>query len=329
MSSAIRSKIVGTGSYTAAGVLTNFDLEKLVDTSNDWIVERTGIRERRVAADDVNTSDMATHSLKQALDMAGLAPSELDMIICGTVTPDRPLPANAAYVQQKIGANNHCASFDLAAACAGFLYGMSIADAFIRVGQAKTVGVIGVELLSRILDYSDRNTCVLFGDGAGAAVLTADDTSSGVLSTHIYTDGNLTDLLLIPAGGSAMPTSEATVADRLHYVRMEGREGQDPARQVCAQHRKIWKHLQRIDPDRPRRGGACRPREAGRQDADDRAGGWHLLGLGAPGVVRKRCWRSSFPGREHKKWAWGASSTKAPPPPARCSRRPTRHSARA
>jgi len=224
MGSEVRSRIVGTGSYKAAGVLTNFDLEKMVDTSDEWIVDRTGIRERRVAAEGVTTSDMASHSLSQALEMAGLRANDLDMIICGTVTPDRPLPAAAAYIQQKIGASNHCASFDLAAACAGFLYGMSIADAFIRTGKAKTVGVIGVELLSRILDYTDRNTCVLFGDGAGAAVLTADTSGPGVLSTHIYTDGSLTGLLLIPAGGSAMPTTPATVAERLHYVRMEGRE---------------------------------------------------------------------------------------------------------
>jgi 3-oxoacyl-[acyl-carrier-protein] synthase-3 len=224
MSKQVRSRIVGTGSYTAAGVMTNFDLEQRVDTTNDWIVERTGIHERRVAAEGVNTSDMASHSLNQALEMAGMKPTDLDMIICGTVTPDQPLPAAAAYIQHKIGASNRCASFDLAAACAGFLYGMSIADSFIQLGKAKTIGVIGVELLSRILDYTDRNTCVLFGDGAGAAVLTAEVESAGVMSTHIYTDGSLADLLVIPAGGSSRPTSAQTVADRLHYVRMEGRE---------------------------------------------------------------------------------------------------------
>jgi 3-oxoacyl-[acyl-carrier-protein] synthase-3 len=167
---------------------------------------------------------MAVAALKEALAAAELPPSALDMIICGTVTPDRPLPANAAYVQQKIGTGNHCASFDLAAACAGFLYGLSIADSFIRTGKAKTVGVIGVELLSRILNYQDRNTCVLFGDGAGAVVVTADDSGPGVRSTHIFTDGTLTELLIIPAGGSLMPTTADTVAERLHYVKMEGRE---------------------------------------------------------------------------------------------------------
>jgi 3-oxoacyl-[acyl-carrier-protein] synthase III len=224
MTSLIRSRIIGTGSYTAEGVLTNHDLERMVDTSDDWIVERTGIRERRVAGKDVVTSDMAAHALGQAIGMAGIAPDDLDMIICGTVTPDRPLPATAAYVQRKIGATRNCASFDIAAACSGFIYGLAIADGFIRTGAAKRVGVIGVELLSRILDFKDRNTCVLFGDGAGAVVLAADESGKGLLSTHLFTDGSLTELLTIPAGGSAMPASQASVADRLHYVHMEGKE---------------------------------------------------------------------------------------------------------
>ncbi len=218
-----RTRIIGTGSYRAEGVMTNHDLEKIVDTSDDWIFERTGIRERRVASKDITTSDMAAHALKQALAMAQLEPNDLDMIICGTVTPDRPLPATAAYVQKKIGATNHCASFDLAAACAGFLYGLSIADAFIATGKAKNVGVIGVELLSRVLNFEDRNTCVLFGDGAGAVVVTGDQTGSGILSTHTFTDGSLTESLLIPAGGSLHPTSVQTVEDRLHCVQMEGK----------------------------------------------------------------------------------------------------------
>ncbi|MCK9460295.1 MAG: ketoacyl-ACP synthase III [Proteobacteria bacterium] len=224
MSVQLRTRIVGTGSYRAEGVLTNFDLEKIVDTSDDWIVGRTGIRERRVAGAGICTSDMAAAALKNALEMAGKSANDLDMIVCGTVTPDRPLPATAAYVQQKIGATNHCASFDLAAACAGFIYGLSIADSFIRTGKAKTVGVIGVELLSRVLNYQDRNTCVLFGDGAGAVVVTGETGEPGVLSTHIFTDGSLTELLTIPAGGSQLPTSAETVAARQHYVSMEGKE---------------------------------------------------------------------------------------------------------
>ncbi len=224
MTTEVRSRIVGTGSYKGEGVLTNHDLEQMLDTTDDWITERTGIKERRVVSKKIVTSDMAAHALGQALDMAGLEPNDLDMIICGTVTPDRPLPATAAYVQKKLGASNHCASFDVAAACAGFIYGMSIADVFIRTQKAKRVGVIGVELLSRVLDYTDRNTCVLFGDGAGAAVLVADESDRGILSTHTYTDGSLTELLIIPAGGSVMPTTPNTAAERLHYVRMEGRE---------------------------------------------------------------------------------------------------------
>ncbi len=221
----IRTRIVGTGSYVAEGVLTNADLEKLVDTSDEWIVERTGIRERRIAKDGIATSDMAAQAVLNGLDMAGLKPDDLDMIICGTVTPDRPLPATAAYVQHKIGAKNNCPSFDIAAACAGSIYGLSIADSFIRGGQAKNVAVIGVELLSRVLDFEDRNTCVLFGDGAGAFILRGDTAENrGILSTHKFTDGSLANILKIPAGGSAMPASKQTVTDRLHYVHMEGRE---------------------------------------------------------------------------------------------------------
>jgi 3-oxoacyl-[acyl-carrier-protein] synthase III len=223
MTGELRTRIIGVGSYIAEGVLTNFDLEKRIDTTNDWIVERTGIRERRVAPKNVVTSDMAAGALRNALDMAGLKANDLDMIICGTVTGDQPLPATAAYVQQKVGASNHCAAFDLSAACAGFLYGLSIADGFIRLNKAKNIGVIGVELLSRVLDYKDRNTCVLFGDGAGAVVVKGDQNGHGMLSSHIFTDGSLADNLVIPGGGSANPASEQTVADRLHYVKMDGR----------------------------------------------------------------------------------------------------------
>ena len=220
----IRTRVLGVGSYVAKNVVTNFDLEKMVDTSDEWITERTGIKERRVVSSDVVTSDMAAHSLTQALDMAGLAPNDLDMIIVGTVTPDRPLPACAAFVQKKIGASNKCASFDLAAACAGFLYGLSIADNYIRLGKARHIGVVGVELLSRILDFEDRNTCVLFGDGAGAVVVGPDTSGRGILSTHLFTDGSLTDILTIPAGGSELPASHETVSAKKHYVQMGGRE---------------------------------------------------------------------------------------------------------
>ncbi len=220
----VRARIIGTGKYQPEGVLTNHDLEKMIDTSDKWIQDRTGIKNRRIATKDICTSDMAAHALSQAIDMAGIRPNDLDMIICGTISGDRPLPATAAYVQKKIGVSNHCAAFDIAAACAGFIYGLSIADSFIKQKTAKYVGVIGVELLSRVVDYEDRNTCVLFGDGAGAAVVARDSGGSGILSTHLFTDGSHADALTIPAGGSVLPASEKTVADRLHYVQMDGRE---------------------------------------------------------------------------------------------------------
>ncbi|MBN2801844.1 MAG: ketoacyl-ACP synthase III [Deltaproteobacteria bacterium] len=224
MNSNITSRIIGTGKYKAPGVLTNHDLEKMVDTNDQWIRERTGIIERRIAPSDILTSDMATVALKEALEMAGKSPNDLDMIICGTVTPDVPLPATAAFVQKKIGASNMCPSFDISAACAGFIFGLSIADNFIKTGKAKTVAVIGVEMLTRFMNFEDRNTCVLFGDGAGATVLTADTTGKGILSTHTYTDGSLTGLLEIPGGGSKYPPSAQTIANKLHYITMEGRE---------------------------------------------------------------------------------------------------------
>src|SRR5215471_4524423 len=180
------SVIVGTGKYAPARVLTNADLEKMVDTSDAWITERTGIRERRIAAEGESTSDMA-------LAAAGLTPSDLDMIIVATVTGDSPMPATAVHVQAKLGITN-IPAFDLSAACAGFLYGLSIADQFIRTGQMRHVLVIGVELLSRVLNWRDRTTCVLFGDGAGAVVIGPaqaarhDGPPSGVISTKLFTD---------------------------------------------------------------------------------------------------------------------------------------------
>src|SRR5271169_1432234 len=191
-----RSRILGTGHYLPPGVRTNLDLEKMVETSDAWITERTGIKERHIAPDGVFTSDMATAAAKNALDMAGLKATDLDMIIVGTVTPDMPMPATAAFVQQKLGAGV-CPAFDLSAACAGFVFGLSIADQFIASGQMRHVLVVGVELLSRVVDWSDRVTCVLFGDGAGAAVLgpavpsPGDAKPRGVLSTSILTDGSL------------------------------------------------------------------------------------------------------------------------------------------
>lgn len=224
MSADIHTRIIGTGKYKAEGVLTNQDLEKLVDTSDEWITDRTGISERRIAPKHIATSDMAAGAIKEALDMAGKKPNDLDMIICGTVTGDMPLPATAAMIQKKIGASNTCPSFDVSAACAGFIYGLSVADAFIKTGKVKTVAVTGAEMLTRFMDFEDRNTCVLFGDGAGAVIVTADTTGKGILSTHLYTDSSLTSALQIPGGGSLHPVSSDSIANKRHFIQMEGRE---------------------------------------------------------------------------------------------------------
>lgn len=223
-SGALRSRILGTGHYVPSRTVTNHDLEKLVDTSDEWIVERTGIRERRRAGTGEASSDMACEASRRALEAAGVRPEEIDLILVATVTPDAPLPSTAAYLQAKLGARPDCPAMDLAAACAGFIYGLSMADHYIAGGGAKHVLVVGVELLSRVLNWEDRTTCVLFGDGAGAAVVGPATDGRGVLSTHIYADGNQAHILTIPAGGSAMPASEETVAEKKHTVHMEGRE---------------------------------------------------------------------------------------------------------
>jgi 3-oxoacyl-[acyl-carrier-protein] synthase III len=224
-----RSRILGTGHYLPPVVRTNLDLEKMVETTDAWITERTGIKERRVAPDGIVTSDMAAAAARNALEMAGLKASDLDMIIVGTVTPDMPMPATAVFVQQKLGAGC-CPAFDLSAACAGFVFGLSIADQFIASGQMKHVLVVGVELLSRVIDWTDRTTCVLFGDGAGAAVLGPANAKAneakprGLLSTSILTDGSLALSLNIPGGGSVTPTTRESVDQRLQYVHMRGQD---------------------------------------------------------------------------------------------------------
>ena len=222
------TQILGTGSYAPARVLTNQDLEQLVDTSDAWIRERTGIQERRQAAPDEATSDLAVQASRQALEMAGVAPEELDLIIVGTVTADMPMPSCAALVQAKLGARKAFA-FDVSAACAGALYALSVADQFVRAGQVKRALVVGADVLSRAVDWSDRNTCVLFGDGAGALVLGAgagaeDVAPRGILSTHLRTDGTLADILCIPAGGSRTPVTSDNVDANLHKLKMNGKE---------------------------------------------------------------------------------------------------------
>ena len=220
----IRAQIIGTGGYAPDKVVTNADLAKLVETSDEWIVDRTGIRERRMAADDEVTSDMAVKAAIRALEMADTRVEDIDMIVVGTISPDMPMPACAAFVANKLGAKNAFA-FDVSAACAGSLYGMSIATQFIATGMVKRALVIGVELLTRIVDWQDRNTCVLFGDAAGAMVLAPSvDGARGILSTHLHTDGAQTQILCIPGGGSKTPVSAQMMNDMLHKVSMNGRE---------------------------------------------------------------------------------------------------------
>lgn len=219
----VRARIVGTGSYIPEAVVTNDDLSKHIETSDEWIFTRTGIRERRIAKDGEQTSDMAAAAARRALEMAGVKPSELDLIIVGTISADMKMPSCAVFVQAKLGAR--APAFDVSAACAGSLYGLSIADNFVRAGAAKRVLVVGVELLSRFLDWEDRSTCVLFDDAAGAMLLAPETESDrGVLATHLDADGSLAAILTIPGGGSVHPTTHETVDARLHKVKMNGRE---------------------------------------------------------------------------------------------------------
>ncbi len=219
-----RAHIIGTGSYAPEKVMTNHDLAKIVETSDEWIFERTGIRQRHVAAEGEVTSDMALQASLRALEMAHCRPEDLDMIIVGTISPDMPMPACAAFLQHKLGAKK-AFCFDVSAACAGSLFGMSIAAQYVMGGMVKRALVVGVELLTRIIDWEDRNSCVLFGDAAGAMVIgPSDDPTRGILSTHLHTDGAQTDILCIKGGGSLHPTTEETVKQKLHKVSMNGRE---------------------------------------------------------------------------------------------------------
>ena len=194
------SRIVGTGSYLPEKVLTNADLEKMVDTNDEWIVSRSGIRERHIAADGETTGDLAVHAATRALEAAGMVGSEIELIVLGTTTPDLIFPSTACLLQHRLGANG-CPAFDVNAACSGFIYALTVADQFIRSGAVKNALVVGAETLSRMVDWTDRGTCVLFGDGAGAVVLKA-DAEAGVISTHMHADGGKRDLLYNPAGVS-------------------------------------------------------------------------------------------------------------------------------
>lgn len=220
-----RSKIAGIGSFLPEKVLTNFDLEKMVDTNNDWIVERTGIKTRHIAEPGVATSDLAFQATQKALKMAGMTPHDLDMIIVATVSPDQMMPSTACTLQAKLGCRNIVA-FDITAACSGFVYGLSVADQFIRTGMFKNILVIGGEVLHTLVNYEDRETCILFGDAAGAWILSATDTSypNVIMSSHLHADGNLGDLFVLPAGGSKIPFSQEVLDNKTQFVRMKGRE---------------------------------------------------------------------------------------------------------
>jgi 3-oxoacyl-[acyl-carrier-protein] synthase III len=215
--------IVSVGSYVPERVLSNADLEAMVDTTDEWITTRTGIKERRIAAKNEFTSDIATQAALRALDGAQIKPEQVDLIIVATITPDMPFPSTACLVQQKIGARR-AAAFDLEAACSGFVYGLEIGKQFIMSHTYETVLVVGAEKLSTIIDWSDRNTCVLFGDGAGAAVLQNRPKSHGLRTVCMGSDGGKAYLLRMPAGGSRCPATLQTVTDRLHYLQMDGKE---------------------------------------------------------------------------------------------------------
>jgi 3-oxoacyl-[acyl-carrier-protein] synthase-3 len=215
--------IVGTGRALPENVLSNADLEKMVETSDEWIVTRTGIRERRRIQPGENNSDYALLASQRALEAGGLTPADVDHILIATVTPDRILPSMSCTVQNKLGASN-AACLDLNAACSGFLYGLQLAQALVQSGASDTVLLLGAETLTRITDFEDRNTCVLFGDGAGAAVIRPCAPGTGVLAVRLGADGSQGDMLTIPAGGSERPASHETVAARDHFIKMRGNE---------------------------------------------------------------------------------------------------------
>ncbi len=217
-----QAKIIGTGSYLPKRVLSNADLEKIVDTNDEWIVSRTGMRERRIAREDEFTSDMGIEAAKLAIQRAGIDPQAIDLVLVATLTPDYVFPSTACIIQSSLGLE--AAAMDIQAACSGYIYGLSIAKAFIESGLYKNILIIASEKLSSIVDYQDRGTCVLFGDGASACVVSSEGKGLVIRDVVLGSDGDLTDILKMPGGGSRNPATKETVEQRMHYIKMEGRE---------------------------------------------------------------------------------------------------------
>ncbi len=222
MTAPYRAAISGLGAYLPERVVTNADIEKMVETTDEWIRTRTGISERRLAAKEQATSDLALPASQEALKNAGLTPQDLDLIIVATCSPDMIFPSAACYLQAKLGAT--CGAFDLAAACSGFAYALSVAEGFVKSGIYKNVLVVGAETITRFINWKDRGTCVLFGDGAGAAVVSRSKDGHGILASYLGADGTQSEILQIPAGGSRIPPSAESVANGQHYIRMAGPE---------------------------------------------------------------------------------------------------------
>ena len=215
-------KIVGLGKFLPKKVLTNHDLERMVDTSDEWITTRTGIKERRIA-ENQSSASLGVKASLQALKRASIKPKDIELIIVATITPDNQFPSTACYIQKDIGAKK-AVIFDISAACAGFVYALGLARSLVGGGFYKNALIVGSEVLTSITDWQDRSTCILFGDGAGACVVVPTKSKSGMLSMYLGGDGNLGDLLILPAGGSRMPASEETIKNRMHYIKMQGNE---------------------------------------------------------------------------------------------------------
>lgn len=215
--------IIGMGHAYPEGILTNADLEKIVETSDEWITTRTGIKQRHKARDDEYTSQFGTAASKQAIERAGLKPEDIDIIVCATTTPDQIMPSTGALIQAQLGAVN-AAGMDVFAACSGFLYGLTMVESMIRTGQIKYALVVGAEVLTKYVDYTDRGTCVIFGDGAGAAVLGPVNSGKGILATKIKSDGRYEEQLYAPGGGTKLGTTHETIDNRMHFFKMKGNE---------------------------------------------------------------------------------------------------------